>query len=71
MGYKSVSLTAEVYEMLKKNKGADESFSDVIKRLLEQPNIGELLELAGVWKDISEEEIAALRKATRGRKDDS
>ena len=66
MGYKSVSLTSEVYELLKERKGAEESFSDFIGRLLEKPNVSDLLALAGVWSDIPEEEIDALKRSLRG-----
>lgn len=63
---KSISVTAEVYELLKEKKKANESFSDLIKRLLEKPNINELVELAGVWSDIPDKEIEALKCVTRG-----
>ncbi|MFX1511454.1 MAG: antitoxin VapB family protein [Promethearchaeota archaeon] len=66
MGYKSVSLTHEVYELLKAAKKENESFNDVIKRLFRQPSIHELLTLAGAWDDVSEEELEALRKAAKG-----
>ena len=66
MGYKSVSLTSEVYELLKEKKPSDESFSDFIKRLLEKPNINDLIGLAGVWEDIPTEEIEALKRSARG-----
>ncbi len=66
MGYKSVSLTSEVYELLKDKKPSDESFSDFIKRLLDKPNIKDLIGLAGVWVDIPAEEIEALKRSTRG-----
>ncbi len=67
MGYRSVSLTSEVYELLKDKKPSDESFSTFIKRLLEKPNIMDLIGLAGVWADIPTEEIDALKRSTRGK----
>ena len=66
MGYKSVSLTSEVYALLKEKKSTEESISDFIKRLLEKPNIAELIELAGIWSDIPKEEVEALKRAARG-----
>lgn len=66
MGYKSVSLSSDVYELLKEKKRSDESFSDFIKRLLEKPDIKQLIELAGAWSDVSADEIAALKRAIRG-----
>jgi len=66
MGYKSVSLTSEVYALLKEKKSNEESISDFIKRLLEKPNITELIELAGIWSDIPNEEVEALKHDARG-----
>ena len=50
MTSKSISVTNEVYEMLKKFKLKNESFSQVIKRLIEKNS--NILELAGNWKKI-------------------
>ena len=50
MTSKSISITNEVYEMLKKFKLKNESFSQAIKRLLEKN--ADILELAGSWKEI-------------------
>ena len=49
--YKSVSLNIEAYELLKKIKKENESFSDVIIRLIKQPDIKEILNYFGSMED--------------------
>ena len=57
MGYKTISLRDDVYENLVKMKAKNESFSDVISRLMQRRS---LLDFAGRWADISEERIEGL-----------
>ncbi len=59
MGYKTISLRDEVYENLVKIKSKNESFSDVISRLMRKRS---LLDFAGRWADIPEEEIEEIKK---------
>jgi len=60
MGQRTIALREDLYRRLRKEKGADESFSDVIQRLLEsrQPS---LLKYAGAWGPISEREYRRIR----------
>jgi predicted CopG family antitoxin len=61
MGSKTVSLREETYDRLERAKGDDESFSDVIDRLLrtdDQP-------LGGIVGILSDEEAARLREHSR------
>lgn len=53
MRQRTITLREDVYRKLRKEKGGDESFSDVIQRLIEtrQPP---LLKYAGAWSPISE-----------------
>ena len=51
MTYKSVSLNIEAYELLKKVKRENESFSDVIIRLIKQPDIKDILNYIGCMED--------------------
>ncbi len=51
MTYKSVSLNIGAYELLKKMKKENESFSDVIIRLIKQPDIKEILNYFGSMED--------------------
>lgn len=51
MTYKSVSLNIEAYELLKKVKRENESFSDVIIRLIKQPDIKDILNYFGSMED--------------------
>ncbi len=48
MSTKTLSVDEEAYELLKKEKGEDESFSDVIKKIAKEKS---LMEIAGIWKD--------------------
>jgi len=53
---KSISITTEVYELLEKFRLKDESFSQVIKRLLESKT--DIMKLAGAWQKIPDSEPA-------------
>jgi predicted CopG family antitoxin len=59
MSYKTISLRDDVYDSLIKMKGKNESFSDVISRLMYRRS---LLDFAGRWADITEEKIEELVK---------
>lgn len=54
MGTKTISIMDEAYESLKKEKEADESFSDVILRLTKKR--GKIKDCFGKWK-ISDKEV--------------
>jgi len=64
---KTISITEEVYNLLSKMKLEGESFSDTITRLVRSG--GKLSECAGLWKDMSKEELeeikAGIKKARR------
>ena len=71
MGYKTISLRDDVYDSLVKMKRKNESFSDVISRLMYRRS---LLDFAGRWADIPEEkneelvkELETMRDSTRDR----
>ena len=51
MTYKSVSLNLKAYELLKGEKKENESFSDVVIRLIKKPNIKEILDYFGSMED--------------------
>ena len=61
--YKSVRLTEEVYETLKRRKREDESFSDVVERLARERPIRDL---AGVFSGDEVESIRAERSRHYG-----
>ena len=52
---KTISVTKEVYNLLEKEKAPGESFSETITRLVH--NRGKLSDCAGLWNDLSEEEL--------------
>lgn len=60
---KNVALADDVYNLLMREKGAEESFSDVIRRLTKRKK--SLLEFAGVWADIPEAEFQEMEAAIR------
>ena len=69
---KVISLSDEAYGSLKKMKGEDDSFSDVVMELTKERRKKNLMKFAGVWKDKPEmdkifEEIFAQRKNFRSR----
>jgi predicted CopG family antitoxin len=64
MPTKTLTITLEAYERLKREKLEGESFSDVIIRLTEGKK-GNLMEFAGAWKDAEEIEKVILE----GRKE--
>lgn len=60
---KNVALADDVYDLLTREKGVEESFSDVIRRLTKRKK--SLLEFAGVWADIPEAEFREMEAAIR------
>ncbi len=55
MGVKTITISLEAYEALLRIKKPGESFSDVILRLVRKHR--SLIDLAGVWRDISDEDL--------------
>jgi len=74
MASKTVALDAEAYELLKRQKRVDETFSDAVKRLARPRK--PLSSFAGIWADLSDKErreldrvYSAVRDADRRRAD--
>lgn len=69
MGTKTLSVTEDVYETLKRMKLEGESFSDTIRRLARR---GTLTECAGLWSGMPEEEfekiMASISELRAGRR---
>ena len=55
MGFKTISLSDEAYNALKRKKRKGESFNDTILRMVSEPEQKEILSLAGSWKGSKEE----------------
>lgn len=68
MGHKTVSLSDEAYEALKKIKREDESFNDLILRLVSEQEQKDILSLAGTWRGSDEETKKILETIYENRK---
>ena len=66
MASHTVALDGEAYTALKSLKGNGESFSDVVKRLAKPRK--SILDLAGAWKDLPDEDRRALDQYYDGLK---
>ncbi|MFH1073444.1 MAG: antitoxin VapB family protein [Nanoarchaeota archaeon] len=54
MGTKVISIMDDAYELLRKNKKPNESFSEVIRRVV--PKKRNIMEFAGAWADMTDAE---------------
>ena len=63
MGVKTITISSAAYEALVREKRPGESFSDVILRLVKKS--GDLMELAGSWKDVSDEFVEEFLKGIK------
>lgn len=61
MATKTISIMDDVYELLVRNKKPRESFSDELRRIL--PKKRSIMEFAGAWSHLSEEEINDIKKS--------
>ena len=59
MTTKNISIMEDVYYLLLRNKFRNESFSDVLRRTLSKKI--NIMEFAGAWKDISNEDIDKMK----------
>ena len=67
MAQKTIALDQEAYDLLRKKKREDETFSDVVKRLAKKPR--SILEFAGAWKNFPKDDMARIREILRMRRD--
>jgi predicted CopG family antitoxin len=54
MPYRTISVSEDAYELLKKIRLKDETFTDTIKRLAKRRK---LVDYAGAWADVPDEEM--------------
>lgn len=66
MATKTISIMDDVYERLVALKRTDESFSDELRRLTETK--GNIMEFAGIWKDMSDKDADEMKKVIRNAK---
>lgn len=67
MATKTVALDAEAYDLLKRQKRSDKSFSDAVKRLAKPSR--PLSSFAGMWGELSAKERRALEATYAGIRD--
>lgn len=62
-GVKTITVSLDAYEALQRLKREGESFSDVILRLARERR--SLMDLAGKWRSVSDEEAEKILKSVR------
>jgi predicted CopG family antitoxin len=67
MATKTVALDTEAYELLKRQKRPDESFSEAVKRLARPRR--PIVDFAGMWADLTAKERRELDHAYGGLRD--
>jgi len=68
MSTKTISIMDDVYEGLRRNKLETESFSDEIRRLLNEKR-PKLTEFLGLWKHKSPQEFKRIEDAIKSRRE--
>lgn len=63
MDSKNITLDREAYELLRREKGEGESFSDVVKRLVGRRR--PLTDFVGLWKDMPKGDLRRIENAFR------
>jgi len=63
MGTKTITIMDDAYELLKQEKAGNESFSDVIRKVI--PKKKSIWDFVGAWKDMSDEEAEDFHKFIR------
>jgi predicted CopG family antitoxin len=63
MTTKTISIMEDAYRLLLARKRAEESFSDVIRRELSKK--GRISESAGVWSDMTDEQLRRFEDSRR------
>ena len=63
MGTKTISIMDDAYEILARQKKPNERFSEEIRRLV--PKKGNIMECAGLWADISDEQAKQMEEAIK------
>ena len=66
MRSKQISIRKEIYDRLKNQKGENESFSDIIKRLLDsQSNFAKTKQCFGLSKELPDDLVDEFKQASK------
>ena len=60
MGTKTITIMDDAYKILASRKNKDESFSEVIRKIVSEKQ--DIMKFAGTWKNISDKEADAMKK---------
>lgn len=60
MTTKTITIMDDTYKMLLRNKMRNESFSDVIRRILTKEK--SILDFAGAWSEVSDKDAESMKK---------
>jgi predicted CopG family antitoxin len=63
MVVKNISIMEDVYRLLLARKRHNESFSDVIRKTMKNKN--NIMDLAGAWKNVSDEDSEKIKDEIR------
>jgi predicted CopG family antitoxin len=63
MAQKTIALDHEAYDLLRRQKGEGESFSDVVKRIARKRR--SFLDFAGAWKGVPKKDLDRIREYLR------
>ncbi|MDD9953279.1 MAG: antitoxin VapB family protein [Candidatus Woesearchaeota archaeon] len=61
MPFKTITIKKSAYDLLKKHKKKNESFTELFERTFEEPTV-DIMQFAGAWSDMSDEEFKEVKK---------
>ena len=63
MATKTITIMEDVYNLLRAARRGKESYSDILRRQLKRER--SILDFAGAWENVSDEEIDAIKREIR------
>ena len=62
MATKTITIMNDAFKLLRRSKRKSESYSEVIRREFKEKS--NIMELAGAWKDVTDKEVARMKRLT-------